>query len=460
MVGSKRTSTRRAVSDGHVDGDGTGRDSDEAQPLLIYIRHGDDDHSSGQRSRYPTHDPPLTPNGEARAARMAESMMLRYGVPSLIYCSPFHRARQTADIMVKIIGTRAAESRRSSRRHDDADRSTESDDDTSPHAAGKATIVIDPGLSRFFSRREQRNPGIGTDTRSITTLPVYERGKEFTRRCYDQYDRIVARHYFHTSDGRPRSRQPIVWCVTHALVIRRVAERARVRVPDEHVPFMGWFAVRPRSQNAAMRGLALHGLGRICPERALQAIGPLSSMAQLQPPHDKGKRERQRQRHRRSRHSGPNDGTVCSDTKEREERQRRRRERKRERERKRKAKTEARRERKRRERERKSDQPEPERDRRGKGGAKRRRDEQRDQDDEQTTEPSIPSFSHLIAMDVRGDDDDDDHGDKHDRLRSKNRREGRRKKTDGHRRGGAPAFQFHLEATRPRHKSRKHHRRH
>jgi broad specificity phosphatase PhoE len=222
-----------------------GQRAEPVRPVLLYIRHGDDHHGSLKGARYPRHDHPLNPEGKARAVRMARALVARYGVPDIVYCSPFKRARQTAGIMAGAIGVGGRDAR----------------------------IVIDPGLSRYFSRREQRDPSVGSGTRTAGPPPIYERSGEFGRRCRRQYERIVDMHFIGREDGA-RRRPVVVWCITHALVMRRVAKRVGLPVPDKHVPFLGWFGVRPRRALPAMCALAVHGLGYACPERALAS--PLS----------------------------------------------------------------------------------------------------------------------------------------------------------------------------------------
>jgi broad specificity phosphatase PhoE len=214
--------------------------SSSPPPLLLYIRHGDDHHDARHEARYPKHDHPLNREGKARAARMARDFVERYGAPTAVYCSPFKRARQTADIMMSAL--------------DESDR---------------ARITIDPGLSRYFSRREQRQPSVGADTHRAGPPPIRERNGAFGRRCKRQYERVVERHFFSRDQDKRGDRPPVIWCITHALVMRRVAERVRVAVPEDHVPFLGWFVARARSSRPSMKGLTEHGLGRACPERAL-----------------------------------------------------------------------------------------------------------------------------------------------------------------------------------------------
>lgn len=247
-------------------------------PLLLYIRHGDDHHDARREARYPKHDHPLNRQGKARAARMARNLVERYGAPTAVYCSPFKRARQTATIMMDAL--------------DDGDR---------------ARVTIDPGLSRYFSRREQRRPSVGSDTHEAGPPPIRERNGEFGRRCRRQYKRVVARHFFKPNGDaveRSRDERPVVWCITHALVMRRVAERIGVVVPDDHVPFLGWFVARPRTSRPVMRGLSDHGLGRECPERALVAARDVGGA-------------RRRQRRRKHDHKATDDTDGGRDSKRR-----------------------------------------------------------------------------------------------------------------------------------------------
>ncbi|AJF98287.1 histidine phosphatase motif-containing protein [Pandoravirus inopinatum] len=99
--------------------------------------------------------------------------------------------------------------------------------------------------------------------------------------------------------------------------MRRVAERIGVAVPDDHVPFLGWFVARPRTSRPIMRGLSDHGLGRECPERALMVARSVG-----------GARRRQRRRghdHKddgadggRDRKRGRHDRAIKGDAKDRD----------------------------------------------------------------------------------------------------------------------------------------------
>lgn len=217
---------------------------------LVYVRHADDDPVTpalATGAAPPEHDPPLNARGRRRALAAANALIALYGHPQVVYCSPFQRARQTVESMMGAF-------------------------------TGTVLFGVDPGLSRRFSKAEQRSPSISCDTWSMGPVPVIETSHEFAGRVDRHCKRVVARHF----DRRPRSRDgdrgaaaggndPVVWCVTHALVMRRVAKRFRSSVPDEYVPFLGWMTVRRSPRSGAMRAQATHGLGRrVDPVKALR----------------------------------------------------------------------------------------------------------------------------------------------------------------------------------------------
>jgi hypothetical protein len=333
---------------------------------LVYIRHGDDELDQAAVAalaraghRVPEHDPPLNPRGVARARRAAEVLIRLYGHPDVVYCSPFERARQTVAAMV---------------------------------GAFRGTVYcgIDPGLSRYFSREEQKRPRMSPPTIAACQVPIHESGTDFAGRVDRQHSRVLACHFFtdgasargrrgsdqgapcradercaklgvaachsrrrrhssgadqgrfhldpdhrfdsqdekyrrrrhrhhhhhqrrcsgqaagggsdddgdHADNGgrtgrrtntpggncakasaiddrdagdvestlrfcdRTLGREPVVWCVTHAIVIRRVAKRLGASVPGKYVPFLGWLVARRSQRSGRMKARNHHGLGR------------------------------------------------------------------------------------------------------------------------------------------------------------------------------------------------------
>jgi broad specificity phosphatase PhoE len=65
--------------------------------LRIYIRHGEKAHSNGKSESFPF-DPELTEKGKELVVKRC-SLLLTYGLPTVIETSPFLRARETAQIL-------------------------------------------------------------------------------------------------------------------------------------------------------------------------------------------------------------------------------------------------------------------------------------------------------------------------------------------------------------------------
>jgi broad specificity phosphatase PhoE len=156
--------------------------------MHIFIRHGNDekkgdylqDHSLNDEQKYKddiinhTHD-----------------LIKTYGVPDIVYCSPFHRARQTIHIMEKILSS-------------------------------DVKIYVNPKLSRFFSKKEKLNPSVKRKTLKYHP-PIDESGKEFKQRV----DQIIKNY------KSPK----IIWYVTHYLVIKRIAKTHNQQIPQA-MPFL------------------------------------------------------------------------------------------------------------------------------------------------------------------------------------------------------------------------------
>ena len=67
--------------------------------VLIYIRHGNDD----EREPHKIHDTHLTSQGKHKSKKVAKKLIEKYGVPDIIFCSPFARTRETLDVFNKVI---------------------------------------------------------------------------------------------------------------------------------------------------------------------------------------------------------------------------------------------------------------------------------------------------------------------------------------------------------------------
>ena len=168
--------------------------------MIIYVRHSDDEGGNCSRA----HDCKLTRNGLRLASRVGTELIEKYGIPNIIFVSPFRRTIQTTQSMLKTVDSSIIDIRQDIR------------------------------IGRYFSSREQRHPDIAPQT-DVTGLPIEESYTAFKRRV-----RRFARSIQEYEDANV-----VVWVVTHALVYKRIGEYYDKNLPG-HIPFMHNFRVGHR----------------------------------------------------------------------------------------------------------------------------------------------------------------------------------------------------------------------
>ncbi len=157
--------------------------------MLIYIRHGDDrDDDPDHR-----HDRRLTDRGKRRASRLAKRLIKKYGHPEVVHVSPFRRTRETLQAMTERF--------------------------TSP-----VIVHCDVRLAQYLSKKQQRAPDVSPDTASAGA-PIFETSDEFDLRV-KQHVEEMHRAGHHRSSGA-------IWCITHTIVVQRVAGYFNVNEPDD-----------------------------------------------------------------------------------------------------------------------------------------------------------------------------------------------------------------------------------
>lgn len=156
--------------------------------MHIFIRHGNDDHVDYNYKQ----DPSLNSLSHYKEDILNHTydLIKKYGYPDLIYCSPFHRARQTAKIMNKIF-------------------------------KNDIPIKVNNKLSRFFSKKEKLNPLVKLKTLHYNP-PIQETQQEFKQRV----DRIIKQY-----------KKQTIWYITHYLVIKRIAKINNQSIPKQ-MPFL------------------------------------------------------------------------------------------------------------------------------------------------------------------------------------------------------------------------------
>ena len=165
---------------------------------VIYIRHGDDHDKDPKYEQ----DHEITKSGKKDCKRVAEKLIEKYGHPDMIRVTPFLRGVQTVKAMKDVL-------------------------------KAKTEIVFDANLSRFFSKREKKNPSVAPETLEFKP-PIMETRKEFHKR--------TSKHYKKMKKGKYFQKGKMIWCITHALVLKAVAEKADVSLPD-HYDFLERFIV-------------------------------------------------------------------------------------------------------------------------------------------------------------------------------------------------------------------------
>jgi len=170
--------------------------------MIIFIRHTDDDGSNPIYS----HDPKVTKKGLKKAKEIAFRLIEQYGCPDIIFCSPFRRTIQTSKIMKKM-----------------CDNYTK--------------IYVDNNLSRYFCKREKKNPQVDPGTQKYDA-PIYESWKDFEDRI-NKHLRMLKKGEFAKTDE-------VIWCITHALVYKHVAKVYGIKIPS-YIPFMHHFCLNEHS---------------------------------------------------------------------------------------------------------------------------------------------------------------------------------------------------------------------
>lgn len=170
--------------------------------MIVYVRHSDDE--GGDCSK--AHDCRLTRRGISLASTVGSKLIEKYGIPNIVYVSPFRRTIQTVNAMLRSVDTTNIE------------------------------VIEDVRIGRYFSSREQRHPDIDPQT-DVTGLHVEESYTQFKHRVR-RFARFMKQ--FVASDQ-------VAWVVTHALVYKQLAYYYSRDIPS-HIPFMHNFRIGRRIQ--------------------------------------------------------------------------------------------------------------------------------------------------------------------------------------------------------------------
>jgi broad specificity phosphatase PhoE len=159
----------------------------------VLIRHACDepDHTSIKYK----HDPPLCKNIKHNKEDIIDLVHALCdqcgGEPEMIFTGPLLRCVDTAKRMMKVL-------------------------------TGKPELIIDPNVSRYFSHSEQEKPKISKKSIERET-PITESKREFEKRIEKHLNRVE------------KSKVRVIWCITHALVMKRVDKLNQEKNPFDHI---------------------------------------------------------------------------------------------------------------------------------------------------------------------------------------------------------------------------------
>jgi len=172
--------------------------------MIIYIRHSHDDEDAATHD----HDAHITEKGHPRIKALVKHLIKEYGYPDRVYCSPFARARETLKLVRGHL--------------------------KSYPKSKNIKFQIDVRLSRYFTSDQQKNPSIRDDTKRYDP-PIYEDIDDFVDRLKEMVLHLVNKGY--------GDKQPVVWCLSHGLSIKKTLLGLKLKSPDS-VPFLAYYPIR------------------------------------------------------------------------------------------------------------------------------------------------------------------------------------------------------------------------
>jgi broad specificity phosphatase PhoE len=176
------------------------------QMQLIYIRHAADDYDADTSH---LHDTPLTAKGIRDATRTAVELVQRYGPPTMIYSSPYQRAVQTAHQMRTSLKL-------------------------------NVPIVLDGALGKYFPATYKGHVDVQDVTMAFRP-PMRETKKQLRSRVIEHCQQM--RHHLLL----PQEKGGTVWCITHAIVVRRIAKIVfrQKKLTPKYLPSCAWTTAIP-----------------------------------------------------------------------------------------------------------------------------------------------------------------------------------------------------------------------
>ena len=169
--------------------------------MLVYIRHSKDRHDKEDHLQ----DPKLTYEGKLMAKEKGDKLIDKYGVPDIVYCSPFLRTRQTLKYLLK---------------------------NTPDRKKKNIRIIYDSRASRHFSKEERENIDVARSTMK-RAIPIFETSEDVNERLYS----LMGELNILAQQGQ------VIWCITHTSVYKKLAYFYQANLPSR-IPFLHNFRLR------------------------------------------------------------------------------------------------------------------------------------------------------------------------------------------------------------------------
>lgn len=171
-----------------------------AKSGILYIRHGHD-----KRREY-KYDEDLTSEGRKKARRKAKELIRLFGVPDAIYCSPFDRTLRTAKEMCRVVHKKTGVA---------------------------LEPQIDPKLGRYFSKSQRKKKQANIKPSTVANGALTTESKpEFRARVEEQLKTLQSQ------GGLRGTERPLIWNITHSLVLLHVARVQKIKRPVAHVEYL------------------------------------------------------------------------------------------------------------------------------------------------------------------------------------------------------------------------------
>lgn len=188
--------------------------------MIIYLRHADDNQHHSKHK----HDNHISKKGKLDAKEIVYKLIEQYGYPNKIYYSPFLRCRETVTIMMnELLNVRTGYN------NDFCLKCTPENE-----YIHIVELICDLTLSRYFTKKDRKRPSISASTLKYG-VPIYEKKEGLSKRLD-----------LHIESIRKVDSNSIIWCITHAVTYKKIAEKLNIKTPD-HIEFLEYYSYTPNN---------------------------------------------------------------------------------------------------------------------------------------------------------------------------------------------------------------------